>query len=207
MAKGALDGRWSAGMLFHDEKKAEPLQPNEQPKPLDVAALTGLLEEDGLLARTFPGYEYRPQQVEVLQAMADAFNEGQHLLVEAGTGTGKSLAYLLPAIYFAVQNGERVVISTNTINLQEQIHDKDIPTLQEILPLEFRAALVKGRSNYLCQRRLDIFRRNRQLDEEKMRLLAKVLVWLPSTMSRSGDLFTGSVSLSPEWAVLLLPRP
>ena len=183
MAKGALDGRGSVRMLFHDEKKAEPLQPNEQPKPLDVAALTGLLEEDGLLTRTFPVYEYRPQQVEVLQAMADAFNEGQHLLVEAGTGTGKSLAYLLPAIYFAVQNGERVVISTNTINLQEQIHDKDIPTLQEVLPLEFRAALVKGRSNYLCQRRLDIFRRNRRLDEEEMRLLAKVLVWLPSTMT------------------------
>lgn len=182
-AKGAMDGRGSVGLLFHDDEKVEPLQPAEQFQPVDVAAQVGLLEEDGLVARAFPGYEYRPQQVEVLQAVANAFNEGQHQLVEAGTGTGKSLAYLLPTIYFAVQNGERVVISTNTINLQEQIYNKDIPALQEILPLEFRAALVKGRSNYLCQRRLDIFRRNRQLDKEEMRLLAKVLVWLPSTMT------------------------
>jgi DNA polymerase-3 subunit epsilon/ATP-dependent DNA helicase DinG len=183
MAKGALDGRGSVELLFHDEEKAEPLQPSEQPTPLDVAALTDLLEENGLVARAFPAYEYRPQQVEVLRAVADTFNDRQHLLVEAGTGTGKSLAYLLPAIYFAIQNGERVVISTNTINLQEQIYNKDIPTLREILPLELRAALIKGRSNYVCQRRLDIFRRWRQLNEEEMRLLAKVLVWLPSTMT------------------------
>ena len=182
MAKGAVDGRGSVDLLFHDEEKDGPLRPSEQPTPLDVEALTDLLEEDGLVARAFPAYEYRPQQVEVLQAVAAAFNEGQHLLVEAGTGTGKSLAYLLPAIYFAIQNGDRVVISTNTINLQEQIYGKDIPTLREILPLELRTALIKGRSNYLCQRRLDIFRR-RQLNEEEMRLLAKVLVWLPSTMT------------------------
>ncbi len=183
MAKGMLNGRGSAELLFHDEEKAEPLQPGESPKPMDVAELTALLEEGGLLARSFPAYEYRPQQIHVLQAVADAFNESRHLLVEGGTGTGKSLAYLLPAVYFSAQNGERVVISTNTINLQEQIYKKDIPALQEILPLEFRAALIKGRSNYLCQRRLDIFRRNRQLDEGEMRLLAKVLVWLPSTMT------------------------
>ncbi|UCC63775.1 MAG: DEAD/DEAH box helicase, partial [Anaerolineae bacterium] len=142
-----------------------------------------LLEPAGLRARAFPRYEHRPHQLEMLTAVAPAFNERQHLLVEAGTGIGKSLAYLLPAIHFAVDNSERVVISTNTINLQEQIYNKDIPALQEILPLKFRAALVKGRSNYLCQRRLDIFRRNRELDEEGMRLLAKVLVWLPSTMT------------------------
>jgi DNA polymerase-3 subunit epsilon/ATP-dependent DNA helicase DinG len=183
MAKGAVDGRGSAAMLFQDQQAAEPLQPKDPPEALDVAALTGFMEKDGLLGQNFPGYEYRPEQVQVLQAVANAFNESQHLLVEAGTGIGKSLAYLLPALHFAVQNGERVVISTNTINLQEQIYDKDIPSLQEILPLEFRTALVKGRSNYLCQRRLDIFRRNRELNEEEVRLLAKVLVWLPSTMT------------------------
>ena len=181
MAKGTLDGRGSVSLFFDDEEKVKPLQPSRHPQPLDETALIELLEEGGLLARTFPGYEYRPQQIQVLQAVADAFNESQHLLVEAGTGIGKSLAYLLPAIYFAVQNGERVVISTNTINLQEQIYNKDIPTLQEILPFEFHAALVKGRSNYVCQRRLDIFRRNRRLNAQEMRLLAKVLVWLPST--------------------------
>jgi len=183
MAKGALDGRGSMDLLFEDSEQVEPLQPNEHPEPVDVATLMELLKKNGLLAHTFPSYEYRPQQIEVLQAVANAFNDRCHQLVEAGTGTGKSLAYLLPAIYFAVQNNERVVISTNTINLQEQIYDKDIPTLQELLPLGFRTALVKGRSNYLCQRRLDIFRRNRQLSEEEMRLLAKVLVWLPSTLT------------------------
>jgi len=183
MAKGALDGRGSMDLLFEESEQVDPLQPNERPEPVDVAALTELLKKNGLLARTFPSYEYRPQQIEVLQTVANAFNDRCHHLVEAGTGTGKSLAYLLPAIYFAVQNNERVVISTNTINLQEQIYGKDIPTLQDLLPLEFRTALVKGRSNYLCQRRLDIFRRNRQLSEEEMRLLAKVLVWLPSTLT------------------------
>lgn len=183
VAKGTLDGRGSVGLLFDDEEKIAPLQPGEQPEPLNVSTLTGLLEKDGLLACAFPGYEYRPQQVEVLQAVANAFNQSWHLLVEAGTGTGKSLAYLLPAAHFAVQNDERVVISTNTINLQEQIYAKDIPVLQDILPLKFRSALLKGRSNYLCQRRLDIFRRSRQLSEEEMRLLAKVLVWLSSTVT------------------------
>ncbi len=183
MAKGALNGRGSMDLFFDDGQEAEPLQPSEHPEPVNIPELVGLLEKDGLLAQTFPDYEYRPQQVQVLQAVAAAFNEGWHQLIEAGTGTGKSLAYLLPAIYFAIQNSERVVISTNTINLQEQIYDKDIPMLQELLPVEFRTALVKGRSNYLCQRRLDIFRRNQQLSEKEMRLLAKVLVWLPSTMS------------------------
>lgn len=182
-AKGALEGRGSMDLLFDDKEKAEPLRPREHPTPLNVASLTALLEEGGLLARKFPGYEHRPQQVKVLQAMANALGQRWHMLVEAGTGTGKSLAYLLPAIYFAVQNDERIVISTNTINLQEQIHNKDIPALQEILPLEFRTALMKGRSNYLCQRRLDILRRKRELSEEEMRLLAKVLVWLPTTMT------------------------
>lgn len=199
-AKGALNGRGPIGLLFQDEKKTEPLRPREQPEPVDVATLTGFLEEGGLLARAFPGYEYRSQQVEVLQAVANAFNEGRHLLVEAGTGTGKSLAYLLPAIYFAVKNSERVVISTNTINLQEQIFVKDIPTLQDILPLKFRSALVKGRSNYLCQRRLDIFRRNRQLNEGETRLLAKVLVWLPSTVTGDrAELFLPTSTEQAPW--------
>ncbi|MFZ5919095.1 MAG: helicase C-terminal domain-containing protein [Chloroflexota bacterium] len=181
MAKGALDGRGSVGLFFEGQEQTPPLEPNDRPEPLDVAALTALLAQDGLLARAFPGYEHRPQQVEVMEAIASAISESRHLLVEAGTGTGKSLAYLLPAIYFALQNGERVVISTNTINLQEQIYDKDIPTLQKILDLPFRATLLKGRSNYLCQRRFDIFGRNRQLNADEIRLLAKVLVWLPST--------------------------
>ena len=94
----------------------------------------------------------------MLRAVATAFNERQHLLVEAGTGTGKSIAYLLPAVAFAHLNGERVVVSTNTINLQDQLFLKDTPDLQKLLPFDFRFVVLKGRSNYLCQRRLAALR-------------------------------------------------
>src|SRR5207248_6321949 len=92
-------------------------------------------------------------------AVERAFAEGHHLLVEAGTGVGKSFAYLLPAIDAAVRHKKRVVISTHTISLQEQLIDKDIPLLQSVYPDEFTAVLVKGRNNYLCQRRLEQTRR------------------------------------------------
>lgn len=182
MAKGALDGEGSMRLLFTQEERAKPLQPKAERQLLDVDSLAAMLGEDGDFSYKFPGYEYRPQQVEMLRAVAEAFNERQHLLVEAGTGTGKSIAYLLPAAHFAVQNGERVVISTNTINLQDQLFLKDVPDLQKILPFEFKAALLKGRSNYICLRRLTAMRRAGNLSVDELRVLAKVLVWLPSTM-------------------------
>ena len=132
----------------------EPLQPAEKRTLLDVDELAAMLQQGGAFSRAFDGFEHRPQQVEMLCAVAEALNASQHLLVEAGTGVGKSIAYLLPAIYWAVQNGERVVISTNTINLQDQLISKDVPDLRALLPFDVRAALLKGRSNYLCLRRL-----------------------------------------------------
>src|SRR6185437_4829186 len=99
-------------------------------------------------------YEVRPQQVQMAATVEAALREKHHLMVEAGTGVGKSFAYLLPAIDFAVRNKKRVVISTHTIALQEQLIEKDIPLLQAIYPDEFTAVLVKGRGNYLCKRRL-----------------------------------------------------
>lgn len=129
----------------------------DEPLPLDVAELLDILGPGGLVAEAFPTYEHRPQQLKMVQAVTDAFNQGQHLLMEAGTGTGKSLAYLLPAFAWAKQTGERVVVSTHTINLQEQLWEKDIPFLQQALQgseLEgVSAALVKGRSNYVCLRK------------------------------------------------------
>jgi DNA polymerase-3 subunit epsilon/ATP-dependent DNA helicase DinG len=108
--------------LFAASETVQPLEPNVHQKPLQVDHLASLIEEDGAFARYFAEYEHRPQQVEMLRAVTEAFNEGRHLLVEAPTGVGKSLAYLVPAFHWAVQNGERVVISTNTINLQEQLY-------------------------------------------------------------------------------------
>ena len=104
----------------------------------------------GLFARLHPDYEYRPGQVAMAEAVADALANKHHLLVEAGTGTGKTLAYLVPAI----ATGKRVIISTGTKNLQEQLFNKDIPFLHKAFPNRFKAMYLKGRSNYLCLLRL-----------------------------------------------------
>jgi DNA polymerase-3 subunit epsilon/ATP-dependent DNA helicase DinG len=114
-------------------------------------------------------------------------NESNHLLVEAGTGVGKSLAYLLPAVHWAYTNGQRVVISTNTINLQEQLYHKDLPDLAKLLPFEFLAAVLKGRSHYLCPTRLTSLRHAGPSTPEEMRVLCKVLLWLPGTVTGDGD--------------------
>ena len=180
----------SLGPLFATEQDEEELVRAARPRALDVDQLAAMLEEGGLFEQQFPGFEHRPQQVEMLRAVATAFNQPQHLLVEAGTGTGKSIAYLLPAVTFAYLNSERVLISTNTINLQDQLFLKDVPDLQKLLPIEFRTAVLKGRSNYLCQRRLAAVRKSGVTSAEEMRMLAKVLVWVPSTQTgERGELF------------------
>jgi ATP-dependent DNA helicase DinG len=108
----------------------------------------------GLIARAHPEYEYRPGQVQMAEAVLRAFEEKRHLIVEAGTGTGKTLAYLVPAIAAATARGQRVIISTGTKNLQEQLMEKDIPFLQKVLPRKFSAAYMKGRANYACLQRI-----------------------------------------------------
>ncbi|MDQ3686698.1 MAG: ATP-dependent DNA helicase [Acidobacteriota bacterium] len=108
----------------------------------------------GLIARAHPEYEYRPGQIQMAEAVLRAFEERRHLIVEAGTGTGKTLAYLVPAIAAATARGTRVVISTGTKNLQEQLMEKDIPFLQKILTKKFTAASMKGRNNYACLNRI-----------------------------------------------------
>src|SRR3954465_13690804 len=118
------------------------------------ATLESILGPDGAIARRLgEKYEHRPQQLEMAAAVEEAFANQHHLLVEAGTGVGKSFAYLIPAIDWAIRNKKRVVISTHTISLQEQLIEKDIPLIRSVYPDEFTAVLIKGRSNYLCQRR------------------------------------------------------
>ena len=120
------------------------------------AVLQDILSPQGAIARRMgERYEHRPQQLEMAAAVEAALNDGHHLLVEAGTGVGKSFAYLLPAIDFAVRQKKRIVISTHTISLQEQLVQKDIPLIQAVYGDEFVAVLVKGRGNYLCKRRLE----------------------------------------------------
>jgi len=113
----------------------------------EIFSATGLLS-------TRPGFEWRPEQQEMACAVARTLERGGHLVVEAGTGVGKSFAYVIPAILHAVRTRRKAVISTHTINLQEQLVFKDIPALQALLPVEFEAALLKGRQNYCCGTRL-----------------------------------------------------
>lgn len=115
-----------------------------------------LFSEDGPLVNSFPEYEYREGQEEMAQEIRLAFYDNQHLMIEAGTGTGKTLAYLLPAIYWALEESEQVVVSTYTINLQEQLFKKDIPLIKKSLELVFNAAILKGRNNYLCLRKFAV---------------------------------------------------
>ena len=104
----------------------------------------------GLIAKHHKDYEFRAGQIKMAEAVLRAFEEKKHLIVEAGTGTGKTMAYLVPAIAAAVASNKRVIISTGTKNLQEQLMEKDIPFLQKIMPKKFTAAYMKGRSNYAC---------------------------------------------------------
>jgi ATP-dependent DNA helicase DinG len=112
-----------------------------------------IFSENGILSKA-KNFEFRPQQQEMAAAVAQTLEEDRHLVVEAGTGVGKSLAYLVPSILFALEKKKKAIISTHTINLQEQLLYKDIPILQKVLPVEFEPALMKGRQNFLCPRRL-----------------------------------------------------
>jgi ATP-dependent DNA helicase DinG len=122
-----------------------------------METMESLLGPGGVVSRRWGDFESRPQQVTMADAVARALKKGEKLLVEAGTGVGKSFAYLVPAVQaIAARDKFRVVVSTHTIGLQEQILTRDIPFLQKVLPFEFRAALVKGRGNYLSLRRLRV---------------------------------------------------
>ena len=201
-----LDQLAPDSVLFAPWRVAEPLTPREHPEPVNAAELAAMLKPDGAFSAAFPGYEFRPPQVDMLEAVAGAFNQGHHLMVEAGTGTGKSVAYLLPAIAFAAKNNARVVVSTNTINLQDQLFNKDLPDLQRVLGMAdpkgfrkpsgsgaepFRAALLKGRSNYLCPRRFSALKARPNLGHDELRGIVRILVWLPRT--QTGD--QGELSL------------
>ena len=166
---------------------------------LDPDGLETYLAPGGIVSRAFSGYEHRQEQVGMMRAVSAAMNGGEHLIVEAGTGVGKSLAYLLPGILYALANGSRVVVSTNTINLQEQLLQKDIPALVGalegggIIPKgEFKFVSLKGRDNYLCLRQWDRLARSESLSTDEARLLSKTLVWLQDTST--GD--KGEINLS-----------
>jgi len=152
---------------------------------LDPASILG---PGGAVARRLPTYELRSQQLDMAEAVARAIDRPGHLIVEAGTGVGKSFAYLVPAILAAVQQKKKVVVSTHTIALQEQLLCKDIPFLRSVLPEEFSAVLVKGRANYISLRRLDValaramntFQKQEEFDQ-----LGEIRLWAGRTSDGS----------------------
>jgi ATP-dependent DNA helicase DinG len=160
----------------------EPPEPRER-VPLDPNALDALLGPTGPLAALHEGYEDRPGQRDMMRAVARRFNEGGVTVVEAGTGTGKSLAYLLPAARWAQDNHERTVLSTNTINLQEQLALKDLPLVRRLLDGDVRWALVKGRGNYVSIRRalLAADTQTAIFEDDRSAEVDQLLAWIRST--------------------------
>ncbi|HKP92574.1 MAG TPA: DEAD/DEAH box helicase, partial [Chthoniobacterales bacterium] len=162
-----------------------------------VEEVRALFSEDGRLSQA-KNFEYRPQQQEMAVAVARALEEERHLVIEAGTGVGKSIAYLAPSVLYAIGKKKKAIVSTHTINLQEQLLNKDIPILKKVLPIEFEAALMKGRQNYVCPRRLE--RAMQQAAElftsSETAELARIVEWARTT--RDGSLSDLAIEPDPK---------
>ena len=176
------------GELSKRIHRGRALRANRDRVDLDVDFVASLLEQGGALSNVIPGFEERSEQVAMARKVAESINRGERLIVEAGTGVGKSMAYLLPAILYAAMNNKRVVVSTNTINLQEQLLTKDVPALLDALAQvdgisveDVNFTQLKGRANYLCLRRWYHLRSNDTFSENESRMIAKTLVWLGAT--------------------------
>src|SRR5881394_2039949 len=165
-----------------------------------VERIRTIFSENGRLSKA-KNFEFRPQQQEMAVVVASALEEERHLVIEAGTGVGKSLAYLTPAVLWAIEEHKKAIVSTHTINLQEQLLYKDIPILKKILPIEFEAALMKGRQNYLCPRRLEraLQQQNELFTGPEQNELTRLVEWARTT--RDGSLSDLSVEPDPKvWA-------
>ena len=179
---GGIDARRIAARL----RGGGALRETETAAPIDLSLVEALLSEGGALSDALDGFEAREEQLKMAAAVARTINGGGRVIVEAGTGVGKSLAYLLPAALYALKNGKRVVISTNTINLQDQLLRKDMPILVKALSGvdgggELRFTDLKGRDNYICMRRWNLMRSGEEPSAAEARMLAKTLVWMRDT--------------------------
>ncbi|MBI1839357.1 MAG: DEAD/DEAH box helicase [Verrucomicrobia bacterium] len=171
-----------------------------------VSQVESIFSPDGLLAAD-PRFEYRPQQQQMAVAVAEALLGSSSLAVEAGTGVGKSLAYLIPAILFASQKKRKAVVCTHTINLQEQLILKDLPLLKKILPAPFEYTMLKGRANYLCQHRLHRALRDARdlFTSPEAAELVRIQEWASQT--RDGSLSDFDIEPDPKvWATVCSER-
>jgi ATP-dependent DNA helicase DinG len=163
---------------------AEPVRKRDF-KKLDPDAISAALEPEGAISRRLPAYEIRDSQLELMRLIVRAFNDDALAAAEAGTGVGKSFAYLLPALSYAAANDERIVVSTATITLQEQLYRKDIPLVTAGLDKKIKTVLVKGRGNYLCRRRLEDALREPSLDGEERGQTEDIARWAETTAAGS----------------------
>lgn len=172
-------GDWNEILPAHEERGNMPLA--------DVSFDEFLEQVKQNLRNLLPNYEEREPQNRMFEEVIKAMTDDKHLLIEAGTGTGKSLGYLLPSIYHSVKENDRVMVSTHTINLQEQLRERDIPLLTQVVPFAFRAAVFKGRQHYLCLRKFEhkINTKEFQSPKEDVLIAAQMIVWLNST--ETGD--------------------
>jgi len=165
----------------------EPVR--EHIRPVEAAAVDSVFTSTGALPDLVVGYEPRQGQIDMAKQVANTLNKDGLLVVEAGTGTGKSLAYLAPAAMRALGNGERVAVATRTRHLQQQLLERDVPMLRKLYP-DLQVAILKGRSNYLCRRklgaRLDELTKNPEPDSAEQRFLTDVRDW--ARITREGDL-------------------
>ncbi|OQY07535.1 MAG: hypothetical protein B6I28_05500, partial [Fusobacteriia bacterium 4572_132] len=157
---------------------------NEEKKKINIDKY---FQKEGILSKKFKNYEFREEQLKMAKTIEKGLNEEEKVLIEAGTGTGKTLAYLIPALKWGLANEEKVIVSTNTINLQEQLLNKDLPIVKKVLDKEFKKVIVKGRGNYLCLRKAKNINNTDLGDfsESEMDNLQKIIDW--SGRTNSGD--------------------
>lgn len=171
-----------------DWNELAPPRDEHAENPLQNLSFTDYMDEvTKRLKDTLPQYESREAQDIMINEVMTALAEDKHLLIEAGTGTGKSLGYLLPAIYQSVRANEKVMVSTHTINLQDQLRERDIPLLTQVVPFPFKAAIFKGRGHYLCLRKFEhkVNKKDFISPREDALTAAQMIVWL--TQTESGD--------------------
>lgn len=193
-----LCGQSGIGFAIHDNACTTAYVVVEPPPPegfelLDKEAIVSLLKPGGAIYQKLAGHEERPGQIGLMESVIDALNTPSHAILEGETGVGKSLAYLIPALFFAHQRKCRVAVSTNTLNLQSQLCGKDLPFLAKYMPFPFTFALMKGRSNYLCRRRMAEMESPMEgevlLDAEELDEYLKLRLWAQKTSDGSlGDL-------------------
>ncbi|WP_191017051.1 helicase C-terminal domain-containing protein [Treponema zioleckii] len=162
----------------------EPILPKVVER-LEGTEVSAYLSKNGALSKIYDNYEERPSQIQLVEKITESFNKNGIGVFEAGTGVGKSFAYLIPSMLWALKNKERIVISTGTINLQQQLSEKDIPLAEKIVGKKIKSILIKGRQNYVCLRRLGEVSAERDLFDDETEILDKINEWVKNTENGS----------------------